>query len=203
MSSHKCALTDKSVFDYSSIQRDAADKARAAAERVRQRIKRSIDDIIHIGNELAKVKAVLGHGQFGKWLQAEFGWSDRLAEHFLSVAERFGPVFETFSDLTIQPSAAYLLAAYTVPDKARQIAISRAKAGETITKTLAKAIIAQAKGISRPPTEVVSGEFTARARRLLERLKGQCSRSERLLLVRLLHEFADALEKASTEMVPD
>src|SRR5436305_8317120 len=118
MSRDKCALLENNTFDYSRLQRDAADKARAAADRVRQRIKRSIEDIIQIGAELAKVKAVLGHGLFGKWLLAEFGWSERLAEHFLSVTERFGPIFDTVSDLTIQTSAAYLLGAPTVPDRA-------------------------------------------------------------------------------------
>src|SRR5947208_15313192 len=82
------------------------------------------------------VKEALEHGHFGPWLKAEFGWGERTAQNFMSVAERFK--FAKIADLPIQPSAAYYLAAPSVPDEARQQAIERAEAGEEINTAVAK-----------------------------------------------------------------
>jgi hypothetical protein len=54
------------------------------------------------------------------------------------------------SDLTIQPTAAYLLAAPSAPDAARQTAVERAEAGEQITTAVAKEILAETRKKSRP-----------------------------------------------------
>lgn len=59
----------------------------------------------------------LEHGQFRAWLRGEFGWSERMAQNFMSVAERFGPKTEIIADLTIQLTVVYLLAAPSVPDR--------------------------------------------------------------------------------------
>ena len=74
-------------------------------------------------------KEALPHGQFGHWLKAEFGWSKRIARNFMSVAERFGPKAQVIADLTIQPTAAYLLVAPSIPDEDREKATERAQAG--------------------------------------------------------------------------
>jgi hypothetical protein len=59
----------------------------------------------------------------------------------MSVAERFKSA--KIADLPIQPSAAYLLAAPSVPDEARQVAVEKAEAGEEITFATAKKIVAE------------------------------------------------------------
>src|SRR5581483_6392265 len=76
-------------FNYSVLRTEAAEKVRAATDRIRERVRRTLEDILQIGSNLLKVKGVLGHGLFSKWLQAEFGWSERSAENFMSVAEHF------------------------------------------------------------------------------------------------------------------
>lgn len=71
--------------------------------RIRERVKKTVEDIIEIGTDLLAVKETLEHGHFGPWLKAEFGWSERTAQNFMSVAERFKSA--KIADLSIQPSA--------------------------------------------------------------------------------------------------
>jgi hypothetical protein len=54
------------------------------------------------------------------------------------------------SDLGIQPAAAYLLAAPSTPDEARQAAVERAQPGERITTAVAKEIVATSRKRQRP-----------------------------------------------------
>src|SRR5437016_6318992 len=96
-------------FNYELLERKVAENIRSSADRIREKVKNTLKDIIAIGNDLVAIKAVLPHGQFGPWLRGEFGWSERMAQNFISVAERFGLKTEIIADLTIQPTAAYLL----------------------------------------------------------------------------------------------
>jgi hypothetical protein len=77
-------------FDYTPLAAKTANKVKEAADRIRQTVKRTIDDIITVGNDLLEVKEVLPHGQFTPWLRAEFGWTERTARNFMAVAEQFG-----------------------------------------------------------------------------------------------------------------
>ncbi len=87
----------------------------ALAERVRGRLQRTASDIIAIGADLIQAKALLGHGSFGAWLDAEFSLSRRSAEQFMAAARRFGAKSEAVSHL---PAGAVLeLSAPSVPDE--------------------------------------------------------------------------------------
>lgn len=57
-------------FDYAALPVDAAITARAAAERIKLRLKRTVEDVIEIGRELTAVKEELPHGQFLPWIAA-------------------------------------------------------------------------------------------------------------------------------------
>jgi len=117
-------------FNYDMLETKVAETARSSANRIREKVKQTLDDIIGVGNELLAINEGLKHGQFGAWLKPEFGWGERMAQNFMSVAERFGSNPQLIADLTIQPTAAYLLAAPSVPEEAREIAIERAEPGE-------------------------------------------------------------------------
>jgi hypothetical protein len=190
----KGELVVVSGFDYSLVG-DAADKVRSSAEKIRRTVQKTIGDIIEVGQELLAVKEAVGHGHFGAWLRAEFGWTERTAQNFMSVAERFGSNPKLISDLTIQPTAAYLLAAPSVPDEARQVAIEKAEAGEAITTAVAKEIVAEAKKKKRPkrrkavPADKLGVRLIKMLRRYQERWPGELSE-----LARHLREFADALD---------
>lgn len=184
-------------FDYSPLEAPVAQKLRSTAERIRERVKKTLEDIIEIGNDLLGVKDALPHGQFLPWIRAEFGWGERLAENFISVAERFGPKSAIIADLTMQPTAAYMLAASSVPDKAREVAIERAEAGEKITIKVAKEIVAETRKEKRPrrqkalPTDKLGGRLL----KVLERYRQRWNPKELTELARQLREFADTLDE--------
>jgi hypothetical protein len=184
-------------FDYSPLEPTMAKQVRETADRIRDRVKTTIEDIIEVGNDLLAVKETLPHGQFSPWLKAEFGWGERMAQNFMSVADRFGTKTEIIADLTIQPTAAYLLAAPSVPDEARQLALERAEAGEKITTSVAKEIVAETRKKKRPsrqkapPPEKLALRLVA----VLERYRERWNPKELPELARYLREFADGLAK--------
>jgi hypothetical protein len=184
-------------FDYSPLDPQTARQVRDSAERIREKIKKTVEDIIEVGNDLLAVKEKLPHGQFGAWLKAEFGWGDRMAQNFMSVAERFGAKTEIIADLTIQPTAAYLLAAPSVPDEARQLALERAESGEKITTSVAREIVAETKKKKRPrrQKQVPPDKLATRLVRVLEGYRERWNPKELAELARQLREFADGLEK--------
>lgn len=185
-------------FNYDLLEAKIAEQARSSAQRIRDKVKRTIQDIIDVGNDLLAVRTALPHGQFGPWLAAEFGWTERTARNFMAVAERFGPKTEIISDLTIQPTAAYLLAAPSAPDEAREAAIERAEAGEQITTAVAKEILAEARKKSRPRRRkaVPAEKLGERLFKALERYRERWNPKELSELARQLREFADALEES-------
>jgi hypothetical protein len=76
-------------FNYDLLEPKVAEQARSSAERTRAKVKKTVEDIIDVGNDLLAVKEALPHGQFLPCLKAEFGWSERTVQNFMSVAERF------------------------------------------------------------------------------------------------------------------
>ena len=181
-------------FAYDALDGEVARLVRSTTRRIRGRVKRTVDDLIATGTDLARVKAALPHGQFGKWLRAEFGWGERTAQNFLSVAERFGPKSALIADLRIVPTAAYLLAAPSVPGDARDRAIARAEAGETITPGVARELVAQARKGAGRRKRVAAGVLAPRLLATLERYRGRWSRKELAELARHLRQFADRLD---------
>ncbi len=79
-------------------------------------MKRAAQDIIDIGQKLIEVKLRLGHGHFQSWTRHEFGWSYETAARFMRVADQFKTV--NLTDMSIAPSALYLLAAPSTPEPA-------------------------------------------------------------------------------------
>lgn len=128
----------KKVFDYNSLDSNTSKFVQEQTGEIQALMKRTAQSIIKIGQKLIEVKGHLGHGRFGDWLEAEFGWTDRTARQFMQVAETFKS--ENFSDLSFAPSALYKLAAPSTPESARLEAIARAEAGELITHKTAKAL---------------------------------------------------------------
>jgi gas vesicle protein len=181
-------------FNYDLLETKLADKLRNAADRIRERVKKTVEDIIEVGNDLLGIKEALPHGQFLPWVKAEFGWSERTAQNFMSVAEQFKSA--KIADLPIQPSAAYLLAAPSVPDEARQKAVEKAEAGEEITFAAAKEIVAEARKKKRPRRQkaIPADKLAGRLVNVLERYRDRWDPKELAELARQLREFADSLD---------
>ncbi len=98
---------DVTPFDYTSLTTTIQQEVRAAAERIKIRMKRTGEDIIEIGRDLKFSKSRLGHGNFLSWIDAEFGLAERTAQNFMKVTDKFGDKSANFADLS--PSVLYLL----------------------------------------------------------------------------------------------
>lgn len=117
-------------FDYDALDGTTRAVVLEARDRINGLIRRTGEALIEIGRWLITVKAALAHGQFGPWIDAEFGWSQDTAERFIKVAKAFAD-FPQIAEF--QPSALYALASGTVPDEIRREFVDRAAAGEVIT----------------------------------------------------------------------
>ena len=135
-------------FDYASLDAETSQLVQQHTGEIRALMKRTAQGIIEVGQKLIEVKERLGHGRFGDWLEAEFDWSYETAARFVRVCIQFKSV--NLADLSIAPSALYVLAAPSTPVSVREEAIARAEAGESITYTAAKAI---KQKYATPPTK--------------------------------------------------
>jgi hypothetical protein len=106
-------------------------EVRDATVRIKLRMSRTAADIIEIGRDLILVKDKLEHGQFLRWIEAEFGMHEQSARRFMHVAQRFGGKSNTVLDL--QPSVLYALAAPSTPDEVVEEVGERVANGETFT----------------------------------------------------------------------
>ena len=123
--------TQPQQFDYTGLPAETAALAQLAAERIKLRLRRTAEDVVLIGRELAAQKAALPHGQFGAWLAAEFDMAESTALRMMRVAERFGDQIRQIDGFA--PSLLYALAAPSTPDAAVEQAIVQAETGERVT----------------------------------------------------------------------
>ncbi len=120
-------------FDYNSLETKQRSIIERRTEEIKERLKRSAQDIWEIGQKIFEVRSQLGYGSFDSWLKAEFGWSRRTAYNFIKVYEAF-PERATVAQVSIAASALYQLSSPSTPKKIRDELIERAKQGEKITR---------------------------------------------------------------------
>jgi len=130
--------TEAQIFNYNKLNSETYIFVQQRTSEIKALMRRTAQDIIEIGLKLTEVKEELGHGNFIKWLDTEFGWSGATATRFMQVGNQFK--FVKLTNLEIAASALYLLARPSTPEEARQEALERAFQGEVITHTLAKQI---------------------------------------------------------------
>ena len=133
-------------FDYASLDAVTSQFVQQQTGEIRILIKRTAQGIVEVGQKLISVKAKLGHGRFGDWLKAEFGWSWDTANRFMNVAKNLKHIPH---NAEFEFRALYLLAAPSTPEPARKEALARAASGEAITYTAAKTI--KQKHTTSPP----------------------------------------------------
>ena len=97
------------LYDYSRIPGEQ-DRllVQNAARRIKPRLKRAAQDIFDSGRELIGIKDKLPHGEWGPWLETEFGLSERMAHNWMNVARRLDVKSGKFAELPV--SVLYLLA---------------------------------------------------------------------------------------------
>ena len=155
------------AFDYSSLAPDLADDARAVAQRVRAGHVRTMQTILEMGRELSGLKVRLGHGSFGRWLEAEFGAVARTAQNYMSAAERFGSTPELIS--LLPPATVYALAAPSTPEPVRTEVVRRLAQGERLLPAEVGAMVRAGRAAGRREKEAARGGRSAsQAERQLE-----------------------------------
>lgn len=144
-----------SAFDYSTLDLTAQALSSVIAERdkVHALFARAQQNILEIGDALINVKDTIGHGNFGRWLDAEFGWSKATAGRFMQVAEQFRGIshVERF-----EPTALYALAAKNVPDDVRDQFIEQADTGQQIKHQDVRAALGKERKPKPGPTAIES-----------------------------------------------
>ncbi len=156
------------TFDYGGLDAETRIVVQQRTGEIRTIARRAAADIIEIGGKLNEVKDRLGHGRFGDWLKAEFGWSQDTAGRFMAVAAKFGQIPQIAE---FAPSALYLLAGPSVPDAARAEAIQVVEAGERVTVARAASIVAEHKP-EPAPVYLTGDELSAAVRPAMLALAG-------------------------------
>ena len=130
-------------FDYGDLAPEVASMARQTAAAIREAHQRQVAEVIATGEALIKVKVLLPHGEFGRWLESEFGWSVRSAENYMRVAETYGPNAQRVAHSPL--SVVYRLAAPTIPTEVREDVLLRADRGERPTERAVGDLIRDAR----------------------------------------------------------
>lgn len=145
---HSQAITG---FNYEILDSEKRQVIQQRTGEIKERLRRSAQDIWEIGEKLAQVRSQLKHGQFETWLKAEFGWSRRTAYNFINVYETLAER-ANFAQIDIATSALYLLAAPSTPPQVREEFLQRAHEGQTITYKNIRQVIEseKSKAISVP-----------------------------------------------------
>ena len=104
---------------------------------------RTVLAILDMGRDLLTVKARLGHGRFGQWLEAEFGGVARTAQNYMRAAQSFADKSELVSHLP--PATVYALAAPSTPGELRREIVERLRAGELMHADAISEAVKQAK----------------------------------------------------------
>ena len=131
-------------FNYGNLEPELAIRAERAADWIRRRVSDQVKTIIEVGRLLIEMKAELGHGNFGRWIEQEFEFSRRTGELYMAAAERYGDKSEMVSRLS--PSTVYLLAAKSTPDAARDLLIARVEEGDYVSYQHAKDFVRRVRG---------------------------------------------------------
>jgi len=195
-------------FNYAELSTETELELRLSAERIRTRMKRTAEDIVEIGHELIDAKARLnktneeiqnkGYGQFGSWLQSEFGMTDRTARNFMQVAEKFPKISEKFSEMS--PSILYMLASPT--ESVRETVIAQVQSGEIAPNVRdVKAAIAEAKEQERRAKEA-QAQAEAQARTLQQQLleADQATKTQVMAAQNRVYTITRQLEEAQAQI---
>ena len=130
-------------YDYNEIDADVRDSVKTAVRRVKVHGREINARFGQIGEELAKIKDVLEHGQFADVIQSEFDMSPRQAQRMMLVHREYGDnpqMLEVFSGTALAQ-----LAAPSTPEVVREEAEVAAANGEAWTKAETQERINQAK----------------------------------------------------------
>lgn len=132
-------MNDLTPFDYATLGSNEQ-VIRGIAKRIASTVRTLAASVFAIGRELRLARNLIGD-DFPQWVASEFGFSERTVRNYCRVSEQLGDYEDRMS--SIPPSTLYILAGECVPPEAIETAIVRTEAGEKVTASDAKEIIAE------------------------------------------------------------
>lgn len=166
-----------------------------ATNRIRERRPRMGADIVATGKDLKITKEKLPHGEFGPHLQRNFGWSERMAQQFMNVADVFGAKPEIIAVLT--QTACCALAAPSTPPAAREALVARIESGERLSTNAIKEAIDKARpgDLEASPRRKAAQDAANKAIQLLaDRMpRGELAQFAQLIKAAGGHRFVEQL----------
>jgi hypothetical protein len=93
---------------------------------------------------LIDAKALAGRDGWLPWLEREFEWTERTAQHFMSVGELAGKC-DTVSDLNVDMRWLYVLARENTPADVIEGVAERSESGDRVSLDEVKQMIAEAQ----------------------------------------------------------
>lgn len=134
------------IFDYSKISENGIRKqAQDAATRIRTNLNKAQAAFLDIGRDLLTVKDKLAHGEFGKWIEAEFGMTTRTAQNMMNAAELVSE-YEAIS--TLSQTVIYKLAAKSTPVEIKAHVATQIEKGTIPSSKEIEQQIVQAKHVA-------------------------------------------------------
>jgi hypothetical protein len=141
LTTQDCAVEEP--FYYQSLPAESRKEIESLVRNIRDNGHQKLGAVIDIGNDLTRIKTLLGHRNFLPWLRTEFQWSERTARNYMDAARFFDGKTAKFADLDL--STAYALAAKSTLEDVKNDLLDRAERGERITQTLVLELLAEGK----------------------------------------------------------
>lgn len=116
-------------YDFSLVELDQRDEAIALTIEGRNFERTSLEAIVGFGKVALRMQSILPHGEFTKWLEAEFKLSTAMAYNFINVAKRFGDQIPILQELPITMTVLYQIAEPNAPKELTETVIAKAESG--------------------------------------------------------------------------
>ena len=162
-------------FDYGALTSDVAAEAQASAEKICSSRR---THIVEVGQELAKIKAKMGHGHFGDRIDRALNLSPATVRNYMAAAREFAG--KTLTVSVLPPATIYRLAAAPAP--IRHGIVERIEAGEYVDREEVEQTIYQHREDARAAKQQTAENVEA---------KRKAVRRAELREQRLRQEWAD------------
>ena len=146
-----------SNYAYAGLDEATVSRIKGAVTRIRNNLANATQSVIEVGYDLIDVKERLSHGEFGTWIDAEFGMSMRTAQNFMSAVRMIGS-FGMAPEIVqaIPQKLLYQLASPKVPGEIVIDVIEQIEQGK---KPDVLAVLAKIKATKITPAEKPAAEI--------------------------------------------
>jgi hypothetical protein len=151
-------------FNYANLEPAVATAARNSAEDIRGNMSLQVEAILEIGKQLIDMKAALGHGYFGTWIDLELGFGQRTAQNYMAAATVFGSKCAMVSHL--RPTTLYAIASPSTPEPARDILLERLNEGDLLADDEATSFIRDCRRVAKSAKHINRRERSTPKRKL-------------------------------------